>query len=252
MKNHEKKHLPFPNARKAVRSMAARHPLQQRIQCLTDPSVSYVGAAPEERDLHDWSNLFVDVFCTRLFTLDQWGIGRCYLHPFDFCGIQPSVELDWGSCHSQAADLKLGCLRGSETPCKKAWNGGRNGRDVCCVALSLSLSLSPTPYQDETRNTEMRESASNSTHGWMIFKFQMPDAISQLVLEHALAPHWVGPLMKIRQEPRLPNTCTCLILQIGQEYWEASNAFEAKDQPIPPLQQKYLFYIAYISIRTCR
>ena len=107
---------------------------------------------------------------------------------------------------------KLGWLRGSETPCKKAWNGGRNGRDVSRVAfsfsfflsfflsLSLSLSLSPLHLIKTKRGTQRwgRVLPTQATVEWFV-KFQMPDAISQPFLEHAPAPHWVGPLMKIRQ-----------------------------------------------------
>jgi len=80
-----KKHLPFPNARKAVRSMAARHPLQQRIQCLTDPSISLHGRSPGRKRLS-----MIDRTCLLMsfaHVCSPWineGSADAILHPYDF------------------------------------------------------------------------------------------------------------------------------------------------------------------------
>lgn len=171
----------------------------------------YMGAAPEERDF-PW--LIELVFWCLLHTFVHLGSMRD--RPMLFCilMILRNTTFSWirlGELPLPSG--KLGCLRGTETPCKKAWNGGRNGRDVCCVALSLSLSHSHLRLIKTKRGTRRwgRVLPTQAMVEWFV-KFQMPDAISQLVLEHALAPHWVGPLVKIRQEPRLANTCRCLFV----------------------------------------
>ena len=172
----------------------------------------YMGAAPEERDF-PW--LIELVFWCLLHTFVHLGSMRD--RPMLFCilMILRNTTFSWirlGELPLPSG--KLGCLRGTE-PCKKAWNGGRNGRDVCCVALSLSLSLSHSHLRliRTKRGTRRwgRVLPTQAMVEWFV-KFQMPAAISQLVLEHALAPHWVGPLVKIRQEPRLANTCRCLFV----------------------------------------
>ena len=135
----------------------------------------YMGAAPEERDF-PW--LIELVFWCLLHTFVHLGSMRD--RPMLFCilMILRNTTFSWirlGELPLPSG--KLGCLRGTETPCKKRGMGegmAETFAALLCLSLSLSLSLSPTPYQDETRNTEMRESASNSSHGWMIC--QVPDA----------------------------------------------------------------------------
>lgn len=111
----------------------------------------YMGAAPEERDF-PW--LIELVFWCLLHTFVHLGSMRD--RPMLFCilMILRNTTFSWirlGELPLPSG--KLGCLRGTETPCKKAWNGRRNGRDVCCVALSLSLSLTLI-YALSRRNEE--------------------------------------------------------------------------------------------------
>ena len=172
----------------------------------------YMGAAPEERDF-PW--LIELVFWCLLHTFVHLGSMRD--RPMLFCilMILRNTTFSWirlGELPLPSG--KLGCLRGTETPCKKRGMGeGMAETFAALLCLSLSLSHSHLRLIKTKRGTRRwgRVLPTQAMVEWFV-KFQMPDAISQLVLEHALAPHWVGPLVKIRQEPRLANTCRCLFV----------------------------------------